>query len=130
VSARPLLSAAIIVRDEAEFLHACLSSIKGVCDQIVVVDTGSTDDTVDVARGFGADIGFHEWNNDFAAARNASLEMATGEWILYIDADEQLVELDVDSARAELRDRTDAVALRVRFQGSDRRLDNRIGLDP
>lgn len=113
---RPLLSAAIIVRDEAEFLHACLSSIKGVCDQIVVVDTGSTDDTVDVARGFGADIGFHEWNKDFAAARNASLEMATGEWILYIDADELLVELDVDSARAELRDRRDAVALRVRFQ--------------
>jgi len=130
VSARPLLSAAIIVRDEAEFLHACLSSIKGVCDEIVVVDTGGSDDSREVARSFGADIGFYEWNNDFAAARNASLEMATGEWILYIDADEQLVELDVDSARAELRDRTDAVALRVRFQGSDRRLDNRIGLDP
>lgn len=116
MNARPLLSAAIIVRDEADFLRQCLTSIRGVCDEIVVVDTGSSDDSREVARSFGAVLGEFPWNDSFADARNVSLEMATGEWILYIDADEQLVDLDVDAARAELRDRTDAVALRVLFR--------------
>ncbi len=113
---RGLLSAAIIVRDEADFLRQCLSSIREVCDEIVVVDTGSTDDTVAVAESFGAVVDHRPWNDDFAAARNRSLDLATGEWILYIDADEQLEHLDVARARAELRAATDAVSLLVRFR--------------
>lgn len=116
MSDRPLLSAAIIVRDEADFLRRCLTSIKDVCDEIVVVDTGSIDESRDVARSFGAVQGEFPWNDSFADARNVALDLATGEWILYIDADEQLVDLDPAAARSELEERTDAVSLRVLFR--------------
>ena len=69
-------------------------SIRPVCDEIVVVDTGSTDDTVAVAESFGAVVAHRPWDDDFAAARNRALDLATGEWILYIDADEQLEDLE------------------------------------
>lgn len=84
------LSACLIVRNEQANLPDCLVSAMGVADEIVVVDTGSTDDTVDVAAAYGAKIGVFEWCDDFAAARNASLELATGTWALWIDADERL----------------------------------------
>jgi glycosyltransferase involved in cell wall biosynthesis len=113
---RPLLSAAIIVRDEADFLRRCLTSIGRVCDEIVVVDTGSTDESREVARSFGAITADRPWDDDFSAARNRALELASGEWILYIDADEQLEIVDPDAARQELIDATDAVSLLVRFR--------------
>lgn len=116
MSPRPLVSAAIIVKDEAEFLDSCLASIRAVCDEIVVVDTGSSDSSVDVAVKHGAVVGSHPWDDDFAAARNTALELATGEWILYIDADEQLELIDVEAARVELTNATDAVALMVLFR--------------
>lgn len=84
------LSACLIVKDEQANLPECLASIAGVVDEIVVVDTGSCDDTVDVALAFGAKVGVFEWCDDFAAARNASLDLATGTWALWIDADERL----------------------------------------
>lgn len=116
MSARPLLSAAIIVKDEAEFLRRCLRSIADVCDEIVVVDTGSVDASVDVAREFGAVQTVRPWDGDFSAARNASLDLATGRWILYIDADEQLDACDAGALRDELSAATNAVALRVWFR--------------
>jgi glycosyltransferase involved in cell wall biosynthesis len=112
----PLLSAAIIVKDEAHFLRNCLTSISEVCDEIVVVDTGSADDSIEVARSFGAVQGLHPWGNDFAAARNTALDLATGRWILYIDADEQLEHGDVAAMRDELESSTNAVSLRVWFR--------------
>lgn len=84
------LSACLIVKNEASNLDRCLSSLKGICDEIVVVDTGSTDNTVEIAKKYGAIIGNFEWINDFAAARNHSLDLATGNWALWIDADEEL----------------------------------------
>lgn len=105
----------MIVRDESTFLGACLTSIRDVCDEIVIVDTGSVDDTVDIARSFGAVVRHFEWTNDFSEARNASLEVATGEWILYIDADEQLVDLDLERARRELEEADGIAALRTLF---------------
>jgi glycosyltransferase involved in cell wall biosynthesis len=69
----PLLSAAMIVRDEASRLPECLQSIREVVDEIVIVDTGSTDETVSIARSFGARVLVHRWDGDFAAARNAGL---------------------------------------------------------
>jgi glycosyltransferase involved in cell wall biosynthesis len=68
--------------------------LSGVVDEVVVVDTGSVDDTVEIARRFGAEVLHHPWGDDFAAARNVSLDQARGAWILYIDADERLVEGD------------------------------------
>jgi tetratricopeptide (TPR) repeat protein len=84
------ISACIIAKNEAKNLPRCLESLLGVVDEIVVVDTGSTDRTVAIAIEFGAVVGATAWQNDFAAARNASLDLATGHWVLWIDADEEL----------------------------------------
>lgn len=112
----PLLSAAIIVKDEADFLRNCLTSIESICDELIVVDTGSRDDSVHVAESFGAIVATHPWQGDFAAARNRSLDLATGQWILYIDADEQLDPVDPALVRRELEEADDAVSLLVRFR--------------
>jgi tetratricopeptide (TPR) repeat protein len=111
----PLLSAAMIVRDEASRLPECLQSIREVVDEIVIVDTGSTDETVSIARSFGARVLVHRWDGDFAAARNAGLEMATGRWILYIDADERLRPIEPELVRSTVMQATE-VALRVRLK--------------
>lgn len=85
-----LLTVCLIVRNEEHCLGACLDSVKDWADQIVVVDTGSTDSTLQVARQYGAQIEYFKWTNDFAKARNYSLQFATGDWILVLDADERL----------------------------------------
>ncbi len=86
----PQISLCMIVRDEERFLRSCLESLRPWIDELCIVDTGSTDSTVAIAREFGAEIAHVEWTDDFSAARNASLAMATREWILVVDADEQL----------------------------------------
>ena len=85
-----LLSAALIARDEEQFLDGCLTSIAATVDEIVVVDTGSVDATPDIARRHGARLLSRAWDGDFAAARNHALDACGGRWILYIDADERL----------------------------------------
>lgn len=87
---RPTIALCMIARDEAPVIGRALESVRGFVDEIVVVDTGSRDATPDVARQHGARVGTFEWCDDFAAARNASLELATGDWILVMDADEVL----------------------------------------
>jgi tetratricopeptide (TPR) repeat protein len=90
VLGRVTVSAAMIVRDEEKFLPGCLALLAGSVNEIVIVDTGSRDRTVDIANDFGARVLHHNWNGDFAAARNVALDAATCDWILYIDADERL----------------------------------------
>lgn len=85
------LSACLIVRDEERFLDRCLASLRGHVDEICVLDTGSSDRTLEIARSHGAIVSCRPWDDDFSAARNASLDLATGDWILQIDADEELV---------------------------------------
>jgi tetratricopeptide (TPR) repeat protein len=85
-----LVSAAMIVKNEARFLAGCLDSIAGLVDEIVVVDTGSTDRSPDIAAAHGARVQHHTWHDDFSAARNQALDQAVGDWILYIDADERV----------------------------------------
>ena len=80
----------MIVRDEEERLPTCLDNVAELVDEIVVVDTGSSDGTVGIAKRYGAKIGFFEWCDDFAAARNESIKLATGDWILWLDADDIL----------------------------------------
>jgi tetratricopeptide (TPR) repeat protein len=108
------LSAAIIVRDEADHLDACLTSLRGLVDEIVVVDTGSSDRSVAVAERHGAVVGRAPWRDDFSAPRNLSLDLATGDWILYVDADERVLG-DFTAARSTLDAADDCVAFRVRF---------------
>lgn len=91
-----VLSACIIVRNEQDNLARCLASLTGVVSEIVVVDTGSTDNSVAVARAFGAKTYEFPWTEDFSAARNFSLAKAQNRWALVIDADE---ELDRDSGK-------------------------------
>lgn len=80
----------MIVRDEQSVLPRCLSSVAQVADEMIVVDTGSTDGTQAVARQFGAKLFEREWPGDFAAARNEAFQQASGRWILVLDADEWL----------------------------------------
>ncbi len=94
------LSLCMIVRDEEEMLPRCLAAAAPAVDEIVIVDTGSTDRTVEIAREFGARVIEREWTGSFADARNVSFEAATGDWLMYLDADEVLVSDDVERLRA------------------------------
>ncbi|MEG4586238.1 tetratricopeptide repeat protein [Microcoleus sp. MOSTC5] len=85
------LTLCMIVKNEEATLSRTLDSVKGVVDEIVVVDTGSGDRTREIARGYGARVYDFEWCDDFAAARNECLKHAQGDWILVLDADEVLV---------------------------------------
>ena len=85
-----MLSLSMIVRDEATRIEACLQSVQDFVDEMVVVDTGSTDETVALAQACGARVEHLEWPGDFAPARNAALEQVKGDWVLVLDADEQL----------------------------------------
>jgi glycosyltransferase involved in cell wall biosynthesis len=84
----PELSAIVITRDEAANIGACLDSL-AFCDERIVVDCGSTDATVDIARQKGARVAFHEWSG-FGPQKNYALSLATGTWVLSIDADERV----------------------------------------
>ena len=99
----PTLSCCMIVKNEEEFLAQCLDSIKNVVDEIIIVDTGSTDNTVEIAKRYTDKVYFHEWQNSFSEARNYSLQFATCDWILQIDADEELVQEDILMLRQALK---------------------------
>ncbi|HWD18472.1 MAG TPA: glycosyltransferase, partial [Verrucomicrobiae bacterium] len=112
VSPAPRLSVCLIVKNEEAFLDACLASVRGLADQIVVVDTGSTDRTIEIARAHGAEVHAFAWCDDFSAARNAALERATGDWILSLDADEELLPAHRETLRREMAN-PDALAYRL-----------------
>lgn len=86
----PTISLCMIVKNEEEHLPNALNSVKDVVDEIIIVDTGSTDNTVEIAKSFGAKVYFYEWNDDFASARNEALKYATCDWILSMDADDEM----------------------------------------
>jgi glycosyltransferase involved in cell wall biosynthesis len=86
------LSICMIVKNEEESLSGCLDSIKGIAEEIVIVDTGSTDRTVEIARSHGAKVIASDWRDDFSYSRNISLDHATSEWILWLDADDRVEE--------------------------------------
>src|ERR1700722_9445106 len=85
-----LISLCMIVKDEEGSLPACLGCVADLVDEIIVVDTGSTDATRDVARRCGARVHEFPWCDDFAAARNQSLHHATGDWLFWLDADDRI----------------------------------------
>ncbi len=89
------LSVCMIVKNEEDFIERCLNSVRHAADEIIIVDTGSTDGTVAQCKKFGADVHFYKWNDHFADARNFSISKARGDWILWLDADEEL-----DSAKS------------------------------
>ena len=100
-----MISLCMIVRDEAEQLPRFLASTAGLWDELCVADTGSSDATLEILQQAGAKITNFAWIDDFAAARNASLELASGDWIIYLDADEYPSPELVDEIRALTQDK-------------------------
>ncbi|MCC3374067.1 TPR domain-containing glycosyltransferase [Cohnella sp. REN36] len=90
----PFISLCMIVKNEAATLARCLMSVSGFVDEIVILDTGSNDETKEIAASFTPHVFDFTWVQDFAAARNASTAKATGQWILVLDADEYLESTD------------------------------------
>lgn len=101
--ARVTVSVCMIVKNEETLLPRCLRSIRSLADEIIVVDTGSTDRTKDIAGEFGARVYEFPWQGDFSAARNESIRHATRDWILIIDADEELPVEDIPAIRFYLQ---------------------------
>jgi tetratricopeptide (TPR) repeat protein len=94
------ISLCMIVRDEEEMLPRCLAAVKDAVDEIIVVDTGSHDATREIAASFGAQVIDFAWTGSFSDARNVSFDAASGDWLMYLDADEVLVEADAEKLRA------------------------------
>ena len=99
----PILSLCMIARNEEENLPRCLERVRDHVDEIVLVDTGSTDRTVEIAEGFGARVLHRAWDQDFSAPRNLALDEAKGDWILVLDADEVVDEASLVHLRDLLR---------------------------
>lgn len=87
---RPQISLVMIVRNESLRLAHCLESVKNQVDEIIIVDTGSSDDTLLIAKQYTEKVYSYPWNDDFSSARNYALAQVTCDWVLSLDADEQL----------------------------------------
>ncbi len=117
-----------MVKDEEEMLPSCLESIKDVADEIIVVDTGSTDRTVEIAESYGAKVYHHPWENNFSKHRNQSISYATGDWFFTIDADERLESERISKTKLkqtlrELPDNVNAVLVTMKdYRRTDEKL--------
>jgi glycosyltransferase involved in cell wall biosynthesis len=100
----PTISLCMMVKNEEDSLARCLESVKGFVDEIVIVDTGSTDQTVQIAEGYEARIYHHPWQNDFSKHRNESISYASMEWILVMDADEEFFAEDSPRIKPTLKE--------------------------
>jgi glycosyltransferase involved in cell wall biosynthesis len=94
------VSLTMIVKNEQANLEACLTPVRDLFDEIVIVDTGSTDTTREIAEALGARVIDYPWCDDFSAARNAAIDQATGDWIFWLDADDRVSPADVGKLRA------------------------------
>ncbi|GAB2541014.1 glycosyltransferase family 2 protein [Gracilibacillus alcaliphilus] len=106
----PTISLCMIVKNEETFLQQCLESVHPLIDEIIIVDTGSTDQTIKISKNFQARIFHYDWDDHFANARNTGLQQATGDWILWLDADEQIDYHKIEELRQTLQ-QTDAAVL-------------------
>ncbi|WP_028538134.1 MULTISPECIES: glycosyltransferase [Paenibacillus] len=95
------ISLCMIVKNEERCLERCLNSVQNIVSEIIIVDTGSTDRTIEIAKQYTDKVYSFEWTNDFSEARNYALDQATGEYILHLDADEYLYE-GVENLQCEL----------------------------
>lgn len=89
------ISVCMIVKNEAQLIGNCLRSVGGLADEILVVDTGSTDGTAEIARKFGARVIHHKWDGSYGRARNVYMRSARGDWILVLDGDESIARTDL-----------------------------------
>ncbi len=111
----PTLSLAMIVKDEANTIGRVLNDARSFCDELIVVDTGSTDQTVNIATQHGATVFHYPWIDDFSAARNYSFDCCNGDWIIWLDADDVIPESEQQKLlelKQTLNDFLDAVSIR------------------
>ncbi len=106
---KPILSLCMIVKNEKDNLSRCLASAKPYVDEIVIIDTGSNDGTPEIAAEYGAKIKYFQWCDDFAAARNYALSQVSGNWVLVLDADEELV-INTDNFLEEINKNQEIIA--------------------
>lgn len=97
------ISLCMIVKNEEKYLAQCLNSVKDIVDEIIIVDTGSTDKTVEIAESFGAEIYYFQWTNSFSTARNESLKYASKDWILIMDGDDEFCSEDKEKFKELLQ---------------------------
>ncbi|MBI1274341.1 glycosyltransferase [bacterium] len=123
------LSLAMIVKNEGDLIERALSCAKPICDEMIVVDTGSTDDTVAKAEAMGAKLAHFAWIDDFAAARNYSFSLCTGDWILWLDADDIITpenQRRIAQLKSQLDDSLDAIYLNYHHTASTHLLRERL----
>ena len=117
------ISLCIITKNNQETLANCINSVREIADEIVVVDTGSEDDTMEIAEGLGAKVFSYEWKDNFSDAKNFALDKATKEWILALDADETIAKKDLKKIK-KFAEQTDFFG----FAFIQRNYHNTIGL--
>ncbi|NFM95600.1 glycosyltransferase, partial [Clostridium botulinum] len=119
------LSIAMMVKNESKYLDKCLSSLKPVLEavssELIIVDTGSTDNTVEIAKKYTDKLYFHNWNNDFSDMRNITIDYCSGEWIFIIDGDEVLQESQsiIDALTLKLDKEYNTLFIRVKSLHSE-----------
>lgn len=115
------ISLCMIVKDEERNIKRCLESVKGVFDEIIILDTGSVDETIEIAKKYGVKIYSYSWEDDFSKARNKSIEYANNEWVFILDADEELPVETVKAINELIKEDFDAVFFKiVSFTGEQR----------
>lgn len=93
------LAVIILTKNEEKHIEAAILNVKQVTDEVVIIDSGSTDETVAIAEQNGAVVRYRAWDDDFAAQRNFALEQTTADWVLYLDADERMNEVMCNEIR-------------------------------
>jgi len=112
----------MIAKNEADWIRQCLSSVKDLVNEIILVDTGSTDETVSIAQTFGAKIFIRPWDDDFSAPRNLSLSHASSDWIVVLDADEAFAAEDIQTIREATLGKNTCIEFAQRHYSNDVRL--------
>lgn len=124
-----ILSACMIAKNEEKSIAKCINSYKDAVDEIIVVDTGSSDKTIEIAKSLGAMVYSLQWENDFANAKNYALSKAKGDWIIFLDADEYFEEQSSQKIRDTLKkydNKLDIHCLTCKILNIDVNLDNKL----
>ena len=114
----------MIAKNEEDWIANCIQSVSSIICETILIDTGSTDKTVEIAEGLGATVFHKPWKDDFSAPRNISLEMAKGEWILILDADEAIAQSDLEGLQKLTLDRNICWEFLQRHYSNDHRMSN------
>ena len=127
----PAISLCMIVKDEEKWLEGCVDGVKPIADEIIIVDTGSSDKTIQIAERLGGKVFRYEWDGSFSNARNFAISKASGDWILSLDADDRIAEQDLPKVRSLAGNRHfDGISFLIRDYTNNEFLENFVALQP